>query len=339
MTERLIDKLKELLASAEGREVTLRQLRDELRLEPGTPAWESIRSTMCRLAQQKIVKPSGRSDGVFKVLVPVEPIEFSLDGEDKEGVLNIKFPKSYIDDSSFNLENLVEISQGDLILITGETNYGKTAIALSMLGENLDLLSDSLLMGNEYTSSNGHISPKLKRRLRRMNWVDWIKDGKPRFKLLPVEADYEDYIELDILTVIDWISLPGEYYLIDRVMKTMKNGVGQGLLVAVLQKNKNAEFAEGGQRSERHADLVLKVDRFGDNESLLTIGKVKSAKSRATGRMFAFTITDYGANLEHIREVVKCSKCWGKGYTGSGDNRKRCPFCLGLRYVDKGSDE
>ena len=168
-----------------------------------------------------------------------------------------------------------------------------------------------------------------------MDWAKWVKDGTPRFKLLPVEHDYEDYMEWGGLTIIDWISLPGEYYLIDRLMKTLKNGEGRGLGVVVLQKNKDAEFAEGGQRSERYADLVLKIDRFGDSESILTIGKVKSSKGKATGRHFAFTITDYGANLQYIREVVRCIKCWGSGYVGGGDNKKRCPSCEGKRYIDK----
>ena len=233
------------------------------------------------------------------------------------------------------MEDIVELSADDLILITGETNYGKTNIALSFLGENLDLFPTSVLMGSEYTSSAGEISPKLKRRLRRMDWAKWVNDGKPRFKLLPVENDYEDYIEANAFTVIDWISLPGEYYMIDTVMKTIKNYNDGGIVVAVIQKNKGAEFGEGGQRSERYADLVLKIDRFGDHESILTIGKVKSAKTKATGRTFAFTIRDYGANLENIREVVRCPKCWGRGYVGTGDNKKRCPSCEGRKFINK----
>ena len=338
MPERLIDKLRELLAGAEGREVALRYLREELRLEPGTSQWESIRMSMKALTEQKVVKPSGRNDGVYKVLVPVKPVSFSLEGDDKEGVLPVRFPRSYIDDTTFGLEDMVELSEGDLILITGETNYGKTAIALSFLGENLGLLKGSLLMGSEYTSSAGQISPKLKRRLRRMNWAKWEENGKIRFALLPVEHDYEDYIGNypDHFIVIDWLTLPGEFYLIDSVMKTIKNGYGRGVGAIVLQKNKNNEFAEGGQRSERYADLVLKIDRFGEHESLMTIGKVKSAKGIATGKRFAFTISDYGANLEYIREVVKCPKCWAKGWIKNQGEANRCPVCKGKKFVDKG---
>lgn len=337
MFERLSDKLREYLEPARGRTVNLRDIRIALNIEPGSKDDQNLRVLMAvNFVRDHTVKPSGLGDGVYKVLEPVLPVEFSLNGEDNEGVLNVCYPRSYIDDTVFGLEDMVELSQGDLVEITGETNYGKTCIALSLLGENLNLFSKNVLMGSEYTSSEGEISPKLRRRLRRMDWAKWIDDkGKPRFKLLPVEHDYEDYVEYNGLTVIDWISLPGEYYLIDRVLKTIKDRVGGGLVVAVLQKNKGAEFAEGGQRAERYADLVLKVDRFGDNESILTIGKVKSAKSKATGRMFAFSIVNHGANLMSIREVVKCEICYGRGYVGSGDNKKRCKTCMGLKYVNK----
>ena len=338
MAERLIDKLRELLSSAEGRVVDISQLRNELRLEPGTSAWESIRMSMKLLEKQKVVKPSGLNDGRFKVLLPVKPVIFSLDGDEKEGILDVRFPRSYVDDSVFEFQDDIELSQGDAILVTGETNYGKTGIAVSFLGENLDLLEASDLMGSEYNSPDGQISSKFRRRLKRMDWVVWEDDKGMRFNLWPVEHDYEDYIVPNHLTIIDWLTIPGEFWLIDTVMKTIKNSIGKGLAIIVTQKNKGAEFSEGGQRAERYADLVLKIDRFGINESLLTVGKVKASKGKSpTGRTFAFGFADYGANLIDIREVVRCPKCWGKGYIGRNSEKKRCPSCEGKKYIDKGN--
>ena len=66
--------------------------------------------------------------------------------------------------------------------------------------------------------------------------------------------------------------------------------------------------------------------------------EVKAPKGRATGRTFTFMIVDYGANLHNIREVVKCRKCWGKGYIRSGQNNIRCQECDGKKYVDKYGD-
>jgi len=304
---------------------------ESLRRRYGISAESSVFYTsISRFLEDRKIKRLGR--GKYRRVKRVEPVVW-WEG-DTEDPLDFRFPRSYDDDTEFGIENMVEVFAGDMVLLTGRTNGGKTAIALSILGENLDLMR-GVLMGSEYTAANGQASPKFKRRMKRMSWANWLKDGKPRLDLLPVGSDYEDYIEADKLNVIDWISLPGEYYLIDKVLKAIKDRVGRGVVVAVTQKNKGAEFSEGGERSERYADVVLKIDSFGKSESLLTIGKVKAPKGKATGRTFAFEIIDYGANLLNIREVVKCNNCRGKGYTGRADNWKRCTACHGLRYVEK----
>lgn len=331
---RLSDKLREYFATAQGRTVDLRDIRAYLKIESGSKDDQNLRTQMSTtMIKQKIVKPSGLKDSSYKVLLPVEPVKW-WDGDDEEP-LDFRFPRSYEDDTEFGIEDCVEVFAGDLILISGRSNFGKTAMALSIMGENLGLMGANL-MGSEYTAANGKTSPKFRRRIKRMNWANWVgENGDPQFQLLPIGSDYEDYVEADMLNVIDWISLPGEYYLIDRVMKAIKDRVGDGVAVVVLQKNKDAEFGEGGERTERYADVSLRIDSFDKDESLLTIGKVKSPKGQATGRMWAFSIVDYGANFDNIREVVQCHNCWGKGYKGSGSTYKKCDTCNGKKYINK----
>lgn len=337
MSERLSDKVRAYLRPAVGRVVYLNELREYLRIERGSKDDDNLRTLMAvNLCKDKTVKPSGLKDGGYKVLEPILPINFSLDGEEKQGILDVKFPRSYVDDSRFDFEGDIELSEGDLVLITGETNYGKTGVAVSFMGENLGLFPETDLMGSEYNSPDGQISSKFRRRLKRMDWVKWEDDNGIRFKLWPIEHDYEDYIIPNHLTVIDWLTIPGEFWLIDTVMKTIKNSIGRGLAIIVTQKNKGAEFSEGGQRSERYADLVLKIDRLGMNESLLTVGKVKAYKGRSpVGRTFAFGFADSGANLVNIREVTKCLKCRGTGFNKKDGELKRCQFCKGLKYIEK----
>ena len=305
---------------------------DKLREKHGiSPESSVFHMTIKRLVADKKLKRIGR--GLYRRITQVEPVIWWED--ENEEPIDFRFPKSYDDITEFGIENLVEVFAGDMILIAGSSNYGKTTMALSLLGENIGLFP-AVLMGSEYTAANGKISPKFRRRMKRMGWVEWINgDGKPSFELLPVGADYEDYVKADHLNVIDWISLPGDYYMIDRVMKSIKDKVGNGIAVAVLQKNKTSEYGEGGERTERYADVYLTIDPYGDRESMLTIGKVKAPKGRATGRMWAFSIVDYGANFHNIREIVKCVKCWGKGYVRSGQNTTRCSGCEGKKYIDK----
>uniref|UniRef100_A0A6M3LE76 Uncharacterized protein n=1 Tax=viral metagenome TaxID=1070528 RepID=A0A6M3LE76_9ZZZZ len=310
---------------------------DKLRTKHGiAPDCALFHTTISRLVDSRELKRIGR--GLYRKVKKLEPVKW---WDDKISVdpIPFRFPRSYddgVETSSFGIDNIVEVFPGDMVLISGQSNYGKTAIALSIMAENLDLFP-TLLMGSEYTATDGKISPKFKRRMKRMNWVEWMRDGEPRFQLLPVGGDYEDYVLQDHQNVIDWISLPGDYFLIDRVMKAIKDRVGNGVAVVVLQKNKDQEYGEGGERTERYADVSIKIDAFGEGglESLLTMGKVKSPKGRATGRMWAFSVVDWGANLHNIREMVKCHTCWGKGYVRSGQNSIRCSSCNGKKYTEK----
>uniref|UniRef100_A0A6H2A4E0 Uncharacterized protein n=1 Tax=viral metagenome TaxID=1070528 RepID=A0A6H2A4E0_9ZZZZ len=290
-------------------------------------------TAISRLVTERKIKRLGR--GKYRRVKYVEPVKWWGTNTNEEPI-NFRFPRSYDDDTEFGIEDCVEVFEGDMILIAGTSNYGKTTLALNILGENLGLMP-SVLMGSEYTASDGKITPKFKRRMNRMKWVNWIEDGQPRFNLYPVGSDYEDYIQPDSINVIDWISLPGEYYLIDNVLKQIKDRVGKGVCVPVIQKNEGLKFGEGGERTERYADIYITVDPYG-SDSMITLGKVKAPKGKAMGRMWRFSIVDYGANLHDIYELVKCNKCWGKGYVKSGNNSIRCDGCQGRKFVDKDID-
>jgi hypothetical protein len=327
MTEQLTsDKLKHFI-DIEDEEFYLDKLREKHGIDPDSSVFHT---TIKRMVDARELKRIGR--GVYRKIKKIEPVKWweNTGGEP----INFLFPRSHEDYSEFNIEEALEVWAGDMILISGVSNYGKTTIACNMLGENLDLMP-CFLMGSEYTAGDGKISPKFERRMKRMKWVEWLKDGMPRFQLYPVGSDYEDYIQPDSLNVVDWISLPGEYYMIDHVMKSIKDRVGNGIAVVVLQKNKNNENPEGGERAERYADVHIKIDPYTKSESMITLGKVKAPIGSATGRTWAFEIIDYGANLLNIREIVKCPTCYGKKWKGPSNNRTPCDACNRTGYINK----
>ena len=318
--------VKNFLLPFEGQKITLNEIRNEFNIVQGTKSYNAIRVIAHRLCEERVLKAMG-ARGEFRVLQNLEPVQWWVGNEQEP--LNFTFPQSYEDYTRFGWEDILEVYAGDLILIGGVSNFGKTALALSILGENLALMP-CFLMGGEYTASNGKISPKFQRRMRRMKWADWLKDDKPRFQLYPVGTDYEDYVVPDSLNIIDWISLPGEYYMIDSVMKSIKDRIGHGVAVVVLQKNRTSEWGEGGERSERYGDVCMTIDPYG-TDSMVTMGKVKAQKGRCTGRMWAFEIVDHGANLLNIHEIVRCKNCWGTGKKQGA----RCDACDGKKYVAK----
>lgn len=335
--ERLSDRLREYLRGAQGRVVNLRDLRLELKIDPADPAWESLGRELRRLAEEKIVRPSGRNDGVYKVVTQVKPVLVFAKERERRAPFQLFFPKDFDTGMEMLFAGAIVIREGDVVSIGGQSNYGKTTIALNFCGENIDY--NPVLMGNEYTTRVGETdeyepTPRFLNRLDNMDWVQWTNgDGSDKFTLLPVREDYAEHIVKDKINIIDWVNLQADrLYDISAVMEHIKAEVGRGIAIPVLQKGEG-DMARGGQFTKDFTDCELLIDRFTERESMLTIGKVKEYTEPVIGRKFAFGISQ-GVKIVNFREIVKCHQCYGKGWKKSGNTNIPCEDCNKTGYVD-----
>jgi len=333
MAEYLSDKLREYLRTAQGRVVNLKDLRLELKIDPASPAWESLGREMRRLVLEKIVRPSGNNDGFYKVIKQVKAVRVFDKSRERRSPFELIFPKDFDTGMEIPVAEDIVIREGDLIEIGGVSNYGKTTKAMNFLGENIKY--GPILMGNEYTTRVGDTdeyepTPRFLNRLDAMDWVEWTnEDGSDKFTLLPVRDDYAEHIVKDKINIIDWINLDANrLYDISKVMEDIKAEVGRGIAIVVLQKG-DGDMARGGQFTKDFTDCELLIDKLTEHESMLTIGKVKEYTKPVIGRKFAFGIVS-GVKIINLREIVKCKSCHGAGYKGG----KECEVCQGKKYVD-----
>lgn len=325
MAERLSDRLKQLLTDIQGREISLKDLRNELQIDPSSPAWDGIRQQMSNLAKQKIVKPSGRNDGVYKVIQQVKPVK--VFGRVTSEPFKLNFPKDYSTQKEMKFAKDIVFRAGDMILISGRSNFGKTALCMNILAENID--SHPVIMGNEYTTIDDQPTDRFVNRLTQMNWVEWMNGEGEKFTLLPVREDYAEHIVKDKINIIDWINLE-EHYQISKIMEGIKRELGNGIAVVAIQKAEGAEAGRGGQFTKDFADVELLIDQYGDTEeTLLKIGKVKESTRRVSGRTFVFSIVS-GVMITNFREVYVCQTCKGRKYIGV----KKCNDCDGVGYSE-----
>lgn len=330
--------IREYLANIQGREITLNDLRKEFNILAGSKSFNSIRTIMFQLAEQHIVKPTGKKDGSYKVVVQVKPVRVFAPERERIPPVNLIFPRAYDTRLQLTFAADVVIRQGDLILISGLSNYGKTTLCLNFLAENLDTLP--VLMGNEYTTWSTELNkyiphPRMAARWDAMDWVQWIDgDLNDRFILLPVRDDYAENIIKDKINIIDWINIEtGEHYMIGNILESIKKQLGKGVGIIAIQKAEGADAGRGGQFTKDFADLELLLDKYGENEVLLKIGKAKEPRdsARLTGRVFGYTIEDNGNKIMHFRELRKCPDCNGDGYS----HGKPCERCWGRKFIDK----
>lgn len=318
----------EIWLDTEEDEFYIDKFRTKHQVDPESDNFYKVISRWCI---EKKLKRLGR--GLYRKIKPIKPVRWRDADETK--YYDFRWPKSHTDNSTFGFEDTINVSAGDLVAIVGVSNFGKSTIALNILGENVDI-NPCLLMGNEYTTLDNMPSPKFKRRMMRMDWVNWVSEnGEDKFLLLPVRDNFEDYIEAGKINIVDWINLRENVYRIGGIFEDMKAQVGDGVIVAVLQKDEDRDLARGRGYTRDMADVYLKIDPHGKDESRLTVDKVKDPKKPITGRMWAFKIIDYGANLANIREIVKCHTCWGKGWKKQGNSSIPCDMCGKMGYIDK----
>lgn len=330
--ERLSDRLREYLRGAQGRVVNLKDVRTELKIDPASPEWESCGREMRRFAVEKILRPSGRNDGIYKVVTQVKPVRVFVKERERKPPFALKFPKDFDTGMEMSFAESIVIREGDIVTIGGVSNYGKTCLALNFCAENIDYLP--ILMGNEYTTRVGDTNeyeptPRFLDRLDHMDWVEWVNGaGEDKFTLLPVREDYAEHIVKDRINIMDWINLDASrLYDISKVMDDIKAEIGRGIAIPVLQKG---EVIRGGQFAKDFTDCELIIDKFTEMESMLTIGKVKEYTGYVIGRKFAFGIFQ-GVKITNFREIVKCRACYGKGWSQG----KPCDECNKTGYVDK----
>ncbi len=341
---KLIDTVREFIKLAQGKEVDINYLRKELKLDPKSPAWDGMRVVLHRLVEERLLRPSGRKDGVYKVVVQVEPVKVFVPGRERLPPFSLVFPKSFdimtdaVTEMGFAKD--VVIREGDLILISGLSNYGKTTLCLNFCGENID--KRPILMGNEYTqlvpAKENPLktifvpSPRFLNRLEAMDWIQWVDiDGNDKFLLLPVREDYAEHIIKDRINIIDWINIEtGEHYMIGNIMEGIKKQLGRGVAIVAIQKAEGASAGRGGQFTKDFADLELLIDKYGEQDTLLTIGKVKEYTKQVIGKTYGYSIGD-GVKILNFREIKKCPECKGDGF----QKGKICECCYGRKFIDK----
>lgn len=238
-------------------------------------------------------------------------------------VIDLRWPYSHDENnySHFSFDENVIISPGDIIVIAGVSNMGKTALCLNFLWDNMDFFPCTI-MGNEYKAQ------KFKRRIRKMTWAEPLKeDGTSKFELIDRRDNWKDIIRPDNINIIDWINLPGDKsYDIGIVLDGIQSKLNNGIAIVSIQKGEGRDQGIGGQFSEHISSIYLNIDF-----ERLTVKKAKEWKGKnPNGKMYGFTIVDSGTQFHNIREIKRCHVCRASGFSKGNS----CDNCAGTGYVD-----
>ena len=277
----------------------------------------SVVSKLARDVKSEKLEKSGRLYRVIdNTLTSIDWVN-ATEGE----LLDIHWPFGHEDGSVFSFDGRVKVSPGDLMVIAGVSNMGKTTFCLNFLWENMDIFH-CRLMGNEYQAS------KFKRRVSHMQWGDPLTEhGAPKFDLIERYDGWKDAVDPDAINIIDWINLDDKFYMIGSILQGIRAKLRKGIALIALQKNAGKELGTGGGFSEHLASLYLALDF-----ERITVKKAKEWQTvNPNGAMDGFTIVNSGTSFHNIRSIKKCPKCYGFSVVKG----TKCDACRGTGYVDR----
>lgn len=167
----------------------------------------------------------------------------------------------------FWLDQHVEILPGDLIVIAGTPNAGKTAIFLDTVAHNMDIWECW------YFSTEMGPGAWARRREKRDPPLEW------KFKFVHGFNNYEDIIKPDCMNFIDYVEQnEGEAYKIPGILAKIQRKLRKGVAFVALQKNQGMEWGIGGQQTKAKPALFLTIETDYPRGAKMRIVKAKAFK-------------------------------------------------------------
>jgi hypothetical protein len=234
------------------------------------------RVVLHRLREEGIIEPHGTREGLFRrVTADVRLIDFKAAG--KRAPLDIGWP--------FDIQKLVNIYPGNVIVLAGEPNAGKTAFLLNVIRLNMNLFP-------VYYFSSEMGGPELSIRLGKFPGIE-VEDWN--FQAAERANDFQDVIVPDAVNIIDYFEFPtGQYFMIAESLRAIWTKLGTGVAIVAIQKGRGSELGRGSTFGLEKPRLYLSMGR---NELMIVKGKNWADRNRnPNGLVSEFKLTD-GCNF------------------------------------------
>lgn len=194
-----------------------------------------------RLAEEGAITPCGDKRGCYRKVEDSEEIDWL--GADIDNVYPIMWP--------FQLERLVTIYPGNIVVIAGAKSAGKSAFLY-----NLIKLNQKTHKINYYNSESGKEEMKLRlSKFEDMKLTDW------RFKAYARSSNFPEVIHPDRLNIIDYYEMTDKFYLIAGEIRQIHERLKKGICVIAIQKDDNADLGRGKDFSREKARLYMTMGK------------------------------------------------------------------------------
>jgi hypothetical protein len=210
------------------------------------------RVIMKRLKDAGTIEAHPQNNKLFRfVNTAIRLIDFK--SATKRTPLAIKYP--------FGIERFFNTYPGNIIVLAGAADAGKTAFLLNLVRLNMydfSIFYQSSEMGKEELAS-------------RLSNFEGITLDEWNFKAEERSHNFADVIRPDCVNIIDFMELSGDFYMVAEYLRQIHDKLAGGICIVALQKKREAELGRGGDFGLEKPRLYMCMDA-----GKLTIQKAKN---------------------------------------------------------------
>ncbi len=248
----------------------------------------AVRKAFQRLTEEGLLEKTGKRAGEYRI------IDGSCEAENWQDA-EINNVKLWL---PFELDTMLEIPAGSIILCAGSQDAGKSAIMMNIAKENRHNWN------THYFSSELNAS-SFKNRMSKFEDVspDMLQD----IKFYMRGHNFNDVVktgEKD-LNIIDYMEMHDNFFMVSKYLDDIYRKLnGKGVAVIAIQKDPYKEYGRGGAFNQEKPILSIAIDRGG----IATINKFKGEfrGENPTGKQYKFKIIN-GSKLimvEHWHKQI-----------------------------------
>ena len=218
-----------------------RELDAELGIAGSTDK-ENRRQIIHRLRDEGVIEKHAKINKQFRY-VDTTAATLAFKAASDNAILPIKWP--------LGIEKYVNIFPGNMAVLAGYINAGKTAFMLDFIHKNQHSFDIC------YFCSEMH-SEELRNRLKMfpaMDIEDWQFDAFER------SADFADVIRPNCINLIDYMEMTTELYNVNFYLTAIANKLKNGIAIIALQKKKGQELGRGQEFGSEKPKLYLSMDK------------------------------------------------------------------------------